>query len=244
MVKLSIVTISYNCINDLKSTMDSVKSQSYSDYEYIVIDGGSSDGTNELLIKSSIVDKYISEPDGGIYDAMNKGVELAEGEYILFLNAGDTFCSKCILNEAVRFLSGDEDIIYGNALRDTPEGFVKFKNSKLSDITFGMVFCHQAVFTKAELFKNKAYSLDYKIAGDYEFYLRGYLLGATFKYVDLDIAVIDNEGVSNTRKFRSTIERYRIVKKAKVLTWRLYFKFSYYLFRALLSDFLRKVKVL
>lgn len=243
-MKLSIVTISYNCIDDLIKTMNSMSVHKKAGVEYIVIDGGSSDGTNELLFESSIVDKYVSEPDGGIYDAMNKGVELAEGEYILFLNAGDVFCSELILNKAVSCLSGNEDIIYGNALRDTQDGFVTFENSKLSDITFGMIFCHQAVFTKAELFKNKAYSLDYKIAGDYEFYLRVYLLGFTFKYVDLDIAVIDNEGVSNTRKFRSTLERYRIVKKAQILTWRLYFKFIYYLFRALLSDSLRKIKVL
>lgn len=243
-MNITVVTISYNCINELKKTMSSVQRHKLDFVEYIVIDCNSNDGTKELLFESSVVDKYISEPDSGIYDAMNKGIGLAEGEYILFLNAGDVFCSKLMLIDVVNCLSSNEDIIYGNALRDTPDGYVKFKNSKLSDITFGMVFCHQAVFTKAELFKDKAYSLDYKIAGDYEFYLREYLLGATFKYVDLDIAVIDNEGVSNTRKFRSTIERYRIVKKAKVLTWRLYFKFSYYLFRALSSDFLRKVKVL
>lgn len=200
---ISIVTVSFNAASTIEKTIKSVGKHKSSRTEYIIIDGGSKDGTVDLIKKHSDgVDKWVSEPDKGIYDAMNKGVALASGEWILFLGADDLLC----LN-----ISEIED----NLTRDfTYYGNVELlSNSKIYDGKFGRYkilmrnICQQAIFYPVRLLRERRFNQKYKIAADYEMNL--FLYGTQplkLKYIDKVVSIFDDTGVSskiNDKVFRS-----------------------------------------
>lgn len=212
---ISVITICYNCLDDLKETLSSVAVAAQgcgSEIEQIVIDGGSVDGTAEYLKNSPHVHKSISEKDGGIYDAMNKGVAIASMPYVMFINAGDKI-SQGINFECLFFKLDDEcDIYVGRALRDLNKEKIEFKRVELKKLYIRMPFCHQSTIVRRDLLVKVPFDPSRMIAGDYEFFLRAYIGGKSFRYFDDVVAVVDNAGVSNTKKFDSTLERYRIYK--------------------------------
>ena len=130
--KISIVTISYNIVSSIEKTILSVISQTYSNIEYIVIDGGSTDGTVDIIKKySNKISYWVSERDKGIYDAMNKGIEAATGDWINFMNAGDLFFHNNVISEIIPFLDNNVDIIYGDFEKLSDEDKVLYcKNAK------------------------------------------------------------------------------------------------------------------
>ena len=124
MAKISIITINYNDKYGLSRTIDSVLNQTYEDFEYIVIDGNSNDGSKEILKNHDLsIDYWVSEPDSGIYNAMNKGIRVAKGDYLLFLNSGDYLCDNDTIHNVAKEIDGGKDLYYGNAIfkRDTLE---------------------------------------------------------------------------------------------------------------------------
>ena len=205
-VKISIITVCYNNKNGLEKTIHSVKDQTYKGFEFIIVDGVSTDGTLDLIEKNKqYISTLISEKDNGIYQAMNKGISLAKGEYCLFLNSGDCLANNKVL-ENIFNPSNEADIIYGNVIKVKPHyrRLIKY-SSVLSLYDFYRTTAaihHQASFIKRVLFqKYGLYREDLKINGDWEFFFRMIILEQSkTKYVDMVISVVDGTGISNNMK--------------------------------------------
>lgn len=181
---ISVITVSYNAATTIEQTMLSVLNQTYPNVEYIVIDGGSTDGTVDIIKKyAHRLAYWVSEPDGGIYDAMNKGIAHASGDYINFMNAGDEFYKSSTLTD---FFVGNhtEDILYGKTLNFLPYGSFIEEVRPLEEIRRQMCFCHQSSFVKTSLIKEIKFNSTYKSSGDYDFFYKVYHLNKTFCYID------------------------------------------------------------
>ena len=196
---MSVVTISYNAKNDLEKTILSVLSQTYQDIEYIIIDGGSTDGTVDIIHKySERLFYWISEPDKGIYDAMNKGMDRATGSWINFMNAGDTFCD----NEVIKNIFGyndlsDYSVIYGDCYVSKLNQLQYLKASSMKKVHVQMPFCHQSSFIRKTRLR---FSIDLKIAADYQMIYEYYRMNgiSSFLYISKPISVFDATGISTT----------------------------------------------
>lgn len=199
-VKLSIVTINFNNAAGLQKTVDSVLAQTYKAIEYIIIDGGSTDGSKAILeANSAAVAHWVSETDTGIYNAMNKGIQKAAGEYILFLNSGDFLISRNSIEQV--FKNGQTaDIVYGNI---EANGKV-IRYSKMPDFTFFFrdSIPHPASFIKRSLFDRLGlYEEQYKIVSDWAFFLKAIIKEkASTLYLDQTITVYDTTGMSSNEK--------------------------------------------
>jgi glycosyltransferase involved in cell wall biosynthesis len=218
MPKLSIITINLNNPAGLLRTLESVKNQTYANYEWIIIDGGSASADITILNQNSDHFKYwISEPDSGIYNALNKGISKASGEYCFFLNSGDYFSNNMVL-ENVFCTELHEDIIFGNllvTLNNKLIGKSRGKN-KLSFLDlYNGIIKHQAAFIRRSLFdKQGLYNEELKIVADWEFFLKTIgTCGASYKYLDLDISYFDNEGISNKNEPLVLQERNYVIDK-------------------------------
>ncbi|MDR3260119.1 MAG: glycosyltransferase [Fusobacteriaceae bacterium] len=213
-MKLSIITVNLNNREGLQKTIDSVVSQTFTDYEYIIIDGGSTDGSVDIIKQyEDKITYWVSEQDKGIYNAMNKGIMQAKGEYCLFLNSGDWLYNDNILNDLFS-LDFNEDIIYGNEIDIYPDGTlkeVKF-NRKIS---FGFLFInylpHQASFFKRILFdKVGFYSENYKYNSDQEFYFKAiFKYECSFIHIDIYITYYDRSGISSNKENHDELMRER-----------------------------------
>ena len=211
-MKLSIITINYNNAAGLRKTLDSVAFQRCTDFEHIIVDGASTDGSVDIIREyentlasrlSSLASrlKWLSEPDTGIYNAMNKGVRLAKGEYTLMLNSGDYLVDENVIGKVLPLLDGT-DIIQGNTIEDINDKKYRNRGYGKSDIDFFDVmkgfFLHQASFCKRELFdKYGLFDESYRIIGDTKFFMTCLGKGnATFTYIDVDVANYDIHGIS------------------------------------------------
>lgn len=221
--KFTIITVTYNAAKVLEETIQSILSQSYKNVEYIIVDGQSKDGTLQ------IIDKYrrwihclISEPDKGLYDAMNKGIQLATGDYLCFLNAGDKFHETNTLQHIVHSLKKNElpDVIYGEtAIVDHNGEFLHMRRlsapEKLNWKSFkkGMLVCHQAFFAKRELAVQEPYSLRYRFSADFDWCIR--IMKKAKQLHNTHLTLIDylNEGMTTQNHKASLKERFRIMVK-------------------------------
>ena len=201
MENFSIITINLNNRDGLIKTIESVLSQTYDDYEYIIIDGSSTDGSLDVIKeRHDHITYWISEKDAGLYDAMNKGIAQASGKYCLFLNSGDYLAQNDVLQKVAETKLMD-DIVYGDILYAKDRIIVasKVNPDKLSSL-FLMTSCidHQVQFIKRELFdKYGNYSLKFKIASDNEFFVKLYLnTKLTTKHLPIVITVFDISGIS------------------------------------------------
>ena len=222
MTKVSIITVNKNNCTGLIKTIESVFEQSLFDYEYIIIDGGSADGSRELLSTYKEHITYaLSEKDNGIYDAMNKGIDLATGEYLQFLNSGDYLYEKETISKIVSELSG-EDIIYGNMKISDKEGITD--GLMPDEITVEQMvrdtLWHPVSFIKKELFLNFGkYDTSYKIIADYDFFFKAIIKEkCTTKHVDQFISVFDLTGLSSDIKNVSLIKTEREKVQEKYLS--------------------------
>ena len=218
-MKLSIITINYNNCAGLKKTTDSVLSQTSRDFEWIVIDGGSTDGSRFLIEEhQQSMTYWCSEHDKGIYHAMNKGIARATGDYCLFLNSGDVLFSCDVVSSVLSHLDGT-DFLVGNIYLSsdlkknmvkkeffTPEGVVWVMNQ------FG--FPHQSTFIRREVFKKYGYYRDVmKISSDWWLCYQALIIGgATVKYLPYDIAIYDDNGISSSNKRLLKEERDSLLK--------------------------------
>lgn len=213
-IKISIITVCYNAENDIETTIKSVIQQEYNDIEYVIIDGGSTDNTIDLIKKySNHIDYWCSEPDKGIYDAMNKGVKKCTGDYLIFMNAGDYFFSKSTLALCYNYIKEhpNYDCYYGNTVLEfNKEKYLSIpQNLKLLENQ--MIFCHQSCLTRRELQEKHPFNLNYKIIADYFFFKELYTQGHTFAYINLPIAFYEAEnGVSSKMQKKVMLEYARI----------------------------------
>ena len=200
---ISIITVAYNNKNGLKETIKSVINQTYRNFEFVIIDGGSNDGSKELLESySSQIDFWVSEPDKGIYNAMNKGIRKASGEYLIFMNSGDRFSANDILEKIIPHFN-NEDIVYGNAYYEL-ENRKKYEYKIPSKITIGSLLkepiCHQSAFFRKELFeKYGMYDENNKIASDWTFMMDIFVHhNISQKYINEFISIFEKTGISST----------------------------------------------
>lgn len=204
---ITIITVAYNAEDFLEQTIKSIIGQNYPNIEYIVIDGKSTDGTINIIKKyEQYIDHWISEPDDGIYDAMNKGVALATGDWINFLNAGDSFCGKTTISEVSKHLDKHSDLISGDIyyIQNNQKKYIKSRGFKFA---FSGMFCfHQTLFTRTSLIKKYMFNAEYKIAGDYDFVLKCYINNYAFKFLDLPIANFLSGGMNEQHRALSKIE--------------------------------------
>ncbi|MFD1769671.1 glycosyltransferase family 2 protein [Sphingobacterium suaedae] len=198
-MKLTIVTINLNNMLGLAKTLMSIQSQTTPNFEYIIIDGGSTDGSVDLIRDFSQVNHWVSEKDAGVYDAMNKGIKIAKGDYILFLNSGDTLFSSKTLENVLPEL-GTEDIIYGNLLLDDKtKPYVYHFPPKLSfKYLFHHFLGHPSTFIKKNLFERFGYyETIYKIVADWAFMVRVIAKeNVSTRGIDQIISIFDMNGMS------------------------------------------------
>ena len=221
--KFSIITVTYNAGKTLEKTIQSIISQSYRNVEYIIVDGKSKDNT--LLIADSYkqwIDCLVSEADKGLYDAMNKGIRLATGNYLCFLNAGDKFHDNDTLQRMVDSLQDGKlpDVLYGKtAIVDESGNFLhmrkRFPTQELNWKSFkqGMVVCHQAFFAKRELAIQEPYLLEYRFSADFDWCIR--IMKRAQHLYNTQLTLIDylNEGLTTQNHKASLKERFRIMVK-------------------------------
>ncbi len=208
---ISIITVVFNGEKYLEQTIQSVIHQSYGNVEYIIVDGGSTDRTLEIIQKyGNQIDYWISEKDTGIYDAMNKGISLATGDYIAFLNADDWYKEKVlekvaheIVTDEIEFLYADIDYAFDDGSSLPWKGNTRTNGTRIP---------HPACFIKAQLIKEEDFNMKYKIAADYEMILRLFHKNVKTKYINLVVANFRLGGASSTF-LTTTIEHFLISEK-------------------------------
>ena len=198
---ISIITVNYNNAIGLNKTINSVVSQSFQDFEFIVIDGYSTDKSIDIIKQNPRINEWISEKDNGIYDAQNKGILKAKGNYLLFLNSGDILVNNQVLQKVSVLLSGNKSFYYSNLILKKDLVKEKLFAPKLIDVDFMLnsTFWHPCVFIKSDLFKQYGlYNTAFKICGDYEFFVRCLLKpNITSQYMNEFITEFDGNGISN-----------------------------------------------
>lgn len=215
----SIITITFNAEETLPVTLKSIADQTFHDFEQVIVDGKSTDRTLSICNKMMVHGKatLVSEPDNGLYDAMNKGLKIARGKYLIFLNAGDTFHGTDTLQTIADAIGNDSpDIVYGqtdivNSKRQ------KIANRHLSapeDLSFdsfknGMLVCHQAFVAKRELAEK--YNLDYRYSADYDWCIRILQKAGLNRYIPCTLIDYLSEGVTTANFGKSLRERFRIM---------------------------------
>lgn len=195
-IKISIITVCYNAVETIENTILSVINQDYDNIEYIIIDGGSTDGTIDILKKyQESITKWISEPDNGIYDAMNKGIKIATGEWINFMNSGDTFVENDVLTN---IFTNDSyiktSVIYGDSVFDVNGKLYISPALDFSSLSMG--FVHQSSFVRSSDAKEFMFDLKYRLAADYDMMMRLKKDNRVFSYVNMAISMYDTSGLS------------------------------------------------
>lgn len=208
-MKISVVTVCFNAVDVIEETMLSVLNQTYPNVEYIVIDGGSTDGTVNIIKKyADRLAFWISEPDKGIFDAMNKGVLHATGEYINYMNAGDRFFDQNVISEIIEKLPTAilPDVIYGDWLAKYTDGYEKC-HAKVENLNFKMALCHQAIFLKNSIMRERPFDLTFKFAADFNLFHKLFIENFSFHNIGKYIAIYDHSGLSSSRNSISPIYR-------------------------------------
>lgn len=204
----SIITVTRNNLGGLRSTYESLESQNYRDYEWLIVDGASKDGTLAFLSENNLMDHGLSERDHGIYDAMNKGIKRSTGRYIVFLNAGDRFADEKALQIVAEKLQYQEyDFIYGDSLES--DGFYK-KARAPQTIKFGMFTHHQAMLYARKTLSGLRYDTSYPIAADYDLTARFLLKAQNTLYVPAPLCLFESGGISQRRMSQGRLEQYTI----------------------------------
>ena len=204
-MKLSVVTITYNNLVGLQRTLHSIAGQRWKDFEVVIVDGSSADGTCDYLAKYNGLDvpcRYVSEKDNGVYDAQNKGIRMAQGEYCYFLNAGDVLCDETVLERMFAdkpqadVLYGNEIVVDGNGKR---VGYCKGVENPTFLNLYMSCMKHQATFIRRSLFeKYGLYDLSYKIDADWEWFVRVIAMheDVSLQYKNIDVSCFETGGLS------------------------------------------------
>ena len=230
--KISIITITLNSERYLEQTISSVVDQTYGNIEYIIVDGGSTDGTLDIIRKyDAKIDRWISEPDKGIADAMNKGLSLATGDYILFLHSDDYLLNSGVLEQAAGFLTKPYDIVMYDIILERNE-----KKSLVSPrgltwwINFKTGIFHQSVLCSKTLFREiGTFDTNFHIAMDYDFFLRAYRASMRTKRIEIPLTLMRLVGISSNTDWpglkQRLLEEHRVhVKNCPTLWMRLMYK--------------------
>lgn len=222
-ILFSVITVVFNGEDVIEKTAESIIKQTFKGFEYIVVDGASHDQTLTKLEKySSHISKIISEPDNGIYDAMNKGISLAKGQFVVFMNAGDVFYCEDVLLKVSRSEINFFDVLYGNTFVSIP---VLEKNKllyvipkRLEYLWRGFGYCgisHQSLFVRTEYARLFPFSMRYNISSDFFQVFSLYVSGSKFFYLPFPVALVQQDGISSQQFFYSKIQDFLIVSHVK-----------------------------
>lgn len=229
-MKITIVTVCYNAEDTIEKTIKSVISQDYKDAEYLIVDGKSNDRTLEIIGKYQETPyiSVVSEKDSGLYNAMNKAIGIAKGEYILFLNSGDIFCDDKVLSDIATELHSD--IVYGNVIRQKEEGDILEKYPGKHRVKWlllqGKMMSHQVMFTRTEIMKKYGFDESFKITADYNFLVRAKKDKCSMHYVDRNVSVVENvEGIS------SQVSNLDLMRAEDDRSLKEHFPFGYYVLK-------------
>ena len=216
---ISIITVTYNAGKVIGRTLESLKYQTFQGFEHLIIDGKSSDNTLRIVKDADLPQTVIiSEPDKGLYDAMNKGLRHAKGKYVLFLNAGDSFHSPEILSHYAEMAQKGKDIIYGDTVivdntgnSIGPRHLTAPKTLTKKSFAEGMLICHQAFMVKKELAPE--YDLSYKFSADYDWCVKCISNSCPENFSNLNEVTINylSDGLTDKNKWKSLKERFRIM---------------------------------
>ena len=212
-MRISIITINYNNAIGLEKTIKSVISQDFKDYEYIIIDGGSNDGSVDIIKKyADKIDFWVSEPDKGIYNAMNKGVSHAHGKYLNFMNSGDILYNNYVLRN-IFARNYSEDIITGTTIGNDDNDIRFSTEDKITFLTlYRSTISHQASFIKTELLHKYPYNENLKIVSDWEFWIKALITAnCSHTFDNTIIAKIDLTGISITNNVDREAERQEVL---------------------------------
>ncbi len=201
---ISIITVCFNTEASIRQTIESVLRQTSNEYEYLIVDGKSTDKTlaiaNEYLTafeSKQVQYRVVSEKDSGIYNAMNKGTNLSNGDWLLFLNAGDELCKENVIDKLCAGVDEAFDIIYGKAIYRYLSLSKLMNPRPVNQLGSGMVFCHQSTIIKRNIMEKYRYDESYRIAADYNFFCQCYRNGQAFKELDFPVAIFELGGTSS-----------------------------------------------
>lgn len=215
-IRFSVITVCYNAASTICSTIASVLNQTYQDVEYIVVDGGSKDGTIERL--KEVTDerlRFVSEKDNGIYDAMNKGLKMATGDYLIFLGADDTFFDSQVLERVAKKITNKTDVIYGDVMLKT---YKKLYNGRFTRWTWGhRNICHQSIFYPKSVYSKYTYDEQYRRVADWDYNLRLLIDGIAFHYIAETICTFNDAGGASTTGKDYTFLKVRREKVCKAV---------------------------
>ena len=211
---ISIITVTFNAEKVVEKTIKSVIGQTYGQLEYIIIDGASQDGTLRIVNQyRDRIDHIVSEPDKGLYDAMNKGARLATGEWILFMNADDVFVDEHVVRDVAAFFEAhpEAEVVFGNTEQILDHGvYTLWSEEPYRD--HKITFCHQSVFVRTNVFGIHPFDLQYRYAADYEQLSHFYLEGRRFLHIDRSIARMElRGGMTFNNEIASAEELYAII---------------------------------
>lgn len=214
---ISVITVVHNGEEHLERTIRSVTHQTFDNFEYVIVDGGSTDGTVEIITRcEDAIDRWISEKDDGIYDAMNKGVRLSRGEWIYFLGSDDRFRDEQVLVRMKDFLKGDLAMVFGGIEYEDGRKVLSrfYRNTWLHNTIH-----HQSAFYRRALFENWEYDTRYGLISDYELNLMVFLGEYDYRFVDEVIAVCRSSGRSRTQLLKAFRET-NAVRRKHVGVWK------------------------
>ena len=222
---VSIVTVVYNGAENIEETILSIINQDYNKIQYIIIDGGSKDNTLDIVNKyQEKIDILISEPDKGIYDAMNKALPLCKGEWINFMNVGDLFYDSTSLSKIFNTFREHSSIIYGNHQVMYPKYLINKFPRPLNKIWKGMPMQHQSIFVHKNIFEKLKFDIKFKFAADYDLIFYSYKNGSSFTYINENICKVSANGFSESNSVSTYLEFKNIsLKYDNRLSHRIYF---------------------
>lgn len=228
--KISIITVCYNSVDIIEKTILSIINQTYPNIEYIIIDGKSSDGTIDIIKKyENKISYWISEPDLGIYDAMNKGIVQATGDWIGFINSGDNLLQEDVIYRMIELYDNQSDIIYGDTQNYISKVGLTFiqKPYPLDMMESRMVFGHPSSLVRSSILKHILFDTTYRSSADYNFFLHCYKDKKKFQYIPITIAVFDYDtGISSNFKI-NRYEKARVQGTELTITWKLKYYLEY-----------------
>lgn len=211
--RISVITVTYNALEALRRTMASVDGQDYADIEIIVVDGASSDGTADYLntLTTRHPMQWVSEPDRGIYDAMNKGVGMATGHYCIFMNAADTFADSHTVTRVIG-QGMDTDVVYGDIMKDG-----QLVTARQPRNCHKMYYCHQSAFYSRQALQAFPFDITHRMSADFKQAKQLFLAGRTFSHIAVPVAIFDTNGVSNTRRSKGLWDNIRVIAEVDSL---------------------------
>ena len=205
---VTIITVCRNHAKELERTIRSVESQTWQEKEYLVIDGASTDDTlNVIKAHEASITRWVSEPDQGIYDAMNKGVKMAQGEWVICMNAGDTFAGDDTL-QRVFGSPQNADVIYGDVIKGE-----LVKKAEAPRNAHRMVYCHQSAFVRTSCLREFPFDIRHRMSADFKQVKQLYLSGKRFRQLDFPVANFDTQGVSNRNRSAGLYDNIQVIRE-------------------------------